>query len=212
MDSDIRQRLYKAATNLQQPTKPKPGHDRMTTSPQTPPLPQPTVSRTLPRNRILKKRWPYILSAIIILAVAASAVLYFRASAIHNPVPIAVQKSVPFTIYFPNQKKLPAGYNLDIRSFSASSEAVVYAITYGPGKNIAITAQQKPDNAAIQSLYSQVASRTTISTPAGTATVGSLNGKAFAGIPTKTGVWLLATAPASINTGQFKAVLQTLTH
>ena len=125
-------------------------------------------------------------------------------------VPASIRESVPFKVYYPEAAKMQAGYTLDQKSFTHSDQAVVYAITYDGGKQVAITVQKKPREADLKTFYrNHIPIRNELQTSLGKAAIAQLNGQSFASLPAKDS-WLLITAPLDINQDNLRTLLQSL--
>jgi hypothetical protein len=121
-------------------------------------------------------------------------------SAESSVVPRIVSSSTPFPIYYPDPAKLPTGYILDKDSFSGTGTVVLYSVSYDNGKKIAFTLQKKPVASELETFYkNQLALRTEVETPLGTAAIGSINNQKFLSLPIKAEVWLIVTAPMDID-------------
>ncbi len=134
-------------------------------------------------------------------------------AAIQNPsvLPASVRSQVNFPIPYPEQKKLPAGYTLNLSSFSATDQVVVYSIAYDQDKRIAITVQKKPSDDELKAFYAnQIPIRNEVKVPAGMAAIGVINDQTFASLPTQEDAWLLITAPKDIDQNNLKRVLQAM--
>jgi len=133
-----------------------------------------------------------------------------------SPVPKSIAKSVNFDVYYPEQKKLPAGYTLDLRSFASPQKGVViYSVDYGNGKKLVFSVQQKPSDSDIAGFYANHLSlHTNIQLPAGAAASGAINTgnqlRSLVSISTNTNAWILITGPPDINQSQLKQVLQAI--
>lgn len=170
-----------------------------------------------PAIQVTRSRKRLIVAALVLAALVLSAAVLFwlehhRPAAAPNPVPAVVRAGVPFPVYYPAAGKLPAGYTLDASSFSAGNQAVVYRVSYGAGKQITFSVQQKPSASDIQSFYkTHLPLHNDVATSVGTAAVGVLNNQVFVSLPTHDdSAWLLATAPLDIDQAKLKQVLEAL--
>jgi hypothetical protein len=130
-------------------------------------------------------------------------------------VPAGLQQRVSFPIYYPDPKKLPAGYTLIPSSFhleGSNSEAVLYTVSYSGNKKLVFTIQQKPSShelANFVKLYIPV--HRIVATVAGIATVGSINQQTVVSLPTDTKAWILVTGPSDLyGTDQLSQVLKAI--
>ncbi|GEM_PF-625712 len=131
-----------------------------------------------------------------------------------SPVPKKIQSAVSFTVYYPDQKKLPAGYVLDMNSFSSGQGAVVYTVNYG-GKKLFFSLQKKPTSLQIQGFYAKyLALHTSTQLAIGTATIGAINNgkqvRSLVSIPTSSNAWILITGPPDVNQDQLNRVLRAI--
>lgn len=200
MDSDIKQRLARAAKELGN----KPTHTPISLTRQLSPL---------------KKRKPLFwvpISLVVICLLGFGTYLVLGdnkkiALQDSSPVPATVRKSVSFPVYYPSPAKMPAGYTLDLHSFSATSQTVVYSVTYETNKKIAFTVQRKPSDDELKLFHTnQMPLRNEVKVAVGTATTGSLNNQTLASLPTNDQTWLLITAPIDIDQEQFRQVLRAI--
>jgi hypothetical protein len=133
-----------------------------------------------------------------------------------SPVPGDVQRAVRFPVYYPDPKRLPAGYALDVHSFKAPvKDGVTYVVRYGTGKNIVFSVQSKPSDSDLQSFNaSYIPLRNDYRTMVGQAEIGAYlsNGRlqTLVSLPTDSNAWLIITAPPDINHDQLQQVLQAL--
>jgi len=133
-----------------------------------------------------------------------------------GPVPAAISHAVNFPVYYPDQKKLPAGYVLDINSFSLPIQnGVAYNVNYDTNKKIVFSVQIKPADTEIQSFNGNyIPLRIDYQTPIGQAEIGAYNNhgdvQTMVSVPTKTNAWIIITAPYNINQDQLKQVLGSL--
>jgi hypothetical protein len=128
-----------------------------------------------------------------------------------DPVPKIIRENSKLAIYYPDQSKLPDGYTLDEKSFSAGNQAILYTVTYGNGQRISFTLQAKPSSQSLQVFYAkQIPLHTTLHTSNGTATIGALGNQIIASLPTDKNTWILLTAPGGINQNALHQVLRSL--
>jgi hypothetical protein len=167
----------------------------------------------------LKRRWflglsilkrlsrTHLLFSIIILIVIIAVGLKLFIPA-YDPVPNSVQLAVNFQIYYPDQSKLPIGYTLEVHSFSASNQAVVYAIRNNLGQTLSVSVQSRP-SAAQMSYFntSIIALHTSLNTSIGTALIGAINSQTVVSLPVNKS-WILITAPGDISQSKLKQVIE----
>jgi len=152
-----------------------------------------------------------LLALLIFAAIFSYHHIFNRTPVGFNPVPLAIRRSVRFPVYYPNPAQLPAGYRLDTASFTSSSLVVVYDVDYGHGQKLAFSVQQKPSRTAIQAFYANhLPLHTTISTAAGTATIGAIGSQTIASLPTNSQTWLIIAGPLNINQQQLSQVLHSI--
>jgi hypothetical protein len=151
---------------------------------------------------------------VLVLAVVATAVIYIAQD--KSPVPAAIQKSVSFPVYYPDEHLLPAGYTLDTNSFKTPQQnAVLYKVTYGKDQALTFSVQPKVSAEELQHFYENfMPLRTDYKTAVGQAEIGAYNNhdklQTLVSLPTDSKTWLIITAPADINQKQLKQVLSAL--
>jgi hypothetical protein len=172
---------------------------------------------------VKRRAWParwWGLGAISLLVLGAGGLVgwhYYYQPAIHRPqtasvVPPAIQESVPFTIYYPSQAKLPAGYSLDQGSFSSGGGAVEFTVTDSTSR-LTFTEQTKPSSQDLQTFVSsRLPLHNTLDTPNGTATIGAIGNNSFVSLPTPTNTWVLVSGPYAISQSDLSTVLKSLVH
>lgn len=135
-----------------------------------------------------------------------------------SPVPKSIQKSVSFPIYYPEQAKLPAGYNLDLRSFkNPVPNGISYIVRYSNGNKLVFSLQEKPSDSELQSFNANyIPLRNEVHTNIGLAEIGaySKQGKVetLVSLPTNSPTWIIITAPYNINQDQLKEILKSFKH
>lgn len=154
---------------------------------------------------------------VLVITAAAASVLLIHNQKTKSIVPENIQKSVGFPIYYPDEKKLPAGYSLNKTSFSnPRNNGVTYFVSYDGSKKIVFSAQPKVSDQEMNLFYkSYIPLKTEVKTAIGKAEIGAYNnaGKVttLVSLPTEDSkTWLVITAPADINQSQLKQVLQSL--
>lgn len=129
----------------------------------------------------------------------------------YDPIPESIQRSVSFSLYFPDSNKLPFGYSLDKNSFSSNGQAVLYTVNRGNTRLI-FTIQSRPTNLQIQSFYTNhMPLHNNVNTPVGTAAIGVINNETVASLPTDSNAWILITAPINFNQNLLNQTLQSIT-
>jgi hypothetical protein len=160
-----------------------------------------------------------ILRGLILLVVTAGAIglgLHWRTTPApinNSPVPKAVAQAVNFLVYYPDQKKLPPGYNLNTNSFNLSPDkkGVYYSVSYGANKKIVFSVQVKPSDNELQSFNSNyIPLRVDYQTPIGQAEIGAYHSQTLVSLPVINGPWIVITAPPDINQDQLKQVLRAI--
>jgi hypothetical protein len=143
---------------------------------------------------------------IIIIGVAGTLAYWGRTA---SPVPKTISQSVTFPIYYPDPNKLPAGYTLDLRSFSAPvKNGVTYWVNYGKGSRIVFSIQQKPSENELQTFAGNyLPLEIPYQTPVGLAEIGAYNLKTLVSLPTNGSAWVVITAPPNIDQGQLEQIL-----
>lgn len=189
-------------------SRPKPAS---TSAVQPPRGPRPDAKKRAP-----SKRFFFVLGLVLVvaaLAVGLHAVLGRHASL----VPKNIQKSVDFSVYYPDPQKLPAGYTLDTKSFKLAQPGVVlFAVTYGTGNNIVFSEEKQPGSAIINKFTnSSIPLHTDLKTSLGQAELGAYgtgeNLRTVISLPINNGPWLILTAPPSTSKSDLQQILQTLT-
>jgi hypothetical protein len=182
------------------------------------------VSSPLKKTKKSRKR-KLIFWIFTIVIISTIILLYFLLHHKYNdtlpyPLPTQTLGLLGFNIYYPNQKLLPSGYQLDQKSFSYSDQAVVYSVRYGNNQTIAFTDQAKPTTAQIQEFYSRdLQLSKSMTTKIGTAKISKLGSlgpnntittKTVVSLPTNTNAWIIITAPGSINQQNLKQVINSI--
>jgi hypothetical protein len=176
------------------------------------------------RKKPHKKRRLVLLIVVLVLIIGAAGggIWYHRhhkavpAPISTSPVPKAVAQAVNFPIYYPDPKKLPAGYSLNSSSFTvAVKNGVSYSVSYGNGKKLVFSVQTKPSDAELQTFNSSyIPLRIDYQTPVGQAEIGAYNdhGKVetLVSLPTNTNAWIVITCPYDINQADLKQILSSL--
>lgn len=155
----------------------------------------------------------------LLVLVAAGLVigLYKMAGGNNSLVPKNIQSSVDFSVYYPDVKKLPAGYSLDAKSFRLAQPGVVlFAVEYGNGKNIVFSEEQQPSASDINKFISSyIPVNTVLSLSLGQARIGAYgsasNLKTVASLPVHEGPWLIITAPSDVSHDDLTKIMKSLT-
>ncbi len=157
------------------------------------------------------RRWPLLAGAVLAIAIAIAGVGAWLWLAPHDPVPGDVKHAVAFPVYYPQQSKLPAGYTLDTKSFTASDQAVIYAINYGSGQKITVSVQKRPSDNNLANFYKHsIPIHSDVLTMIGKAAVGAVGEQTMVSLPTNDRSWLIITGPATIDRDQLTQVLQSI--
>jgi hypothetical protein len=160
------------------------------------------------RGNTIRSSISVVIVALVALAGAGLSLTHHP----YDPVPKNIRNAVKFNMYFPNPAQLPAGYNLDINSFSKSSQAVLYTVSYGSNSHLIFTVQRKPSSADIQGFYKNHLPLTIpIQTHVGTAALGVLQNETVISLPTNTNSWIIMTAPLNANQNTLKQVMKAIT-
>jgi hypothetical protein len=171
---------------------------------------KPAPARKKPR-RNPKKAFLYLLILIILAAGSAGGWWYFTQRNT-SPVPKNIQKAVSFPIYYPDPKKLPAGYSLDTSSFtSPSKDVIVYTVNYGQGNKLIFSVQPKPSIQDINDFNShRIPIHIEFQTKLGIAELGVIGNQAVVSLPTNINEWLIITGPQNLRESDISPVLEIL--
>lgn len=159
----------------------------------------------------LKRRWPWVVAvvAVVVVAAAIAAWLLFVP---RSPVPDDVKKAVSFPIYYPEQSKLPSGYTLDTKSFTASDQVAMYIITYGSDQRLIVSVQKRPPEDEIAYFYKNtIPIHKDVVTVNGTAAIGAVGQQSITSLPTNDQSWLIIMGPPDVNKDELSRVLQAMT-
>ena len=168
------------------------------------------------------RRWLLVVSGLALLIAllgTALAWVLLRPTPPYSPlaaspsiVPANIRNTVAFSIPYPDPAKLPAGYHFDTSSFSATSQVVLYSITYGSNRHIAFSVQAKPSDSELDDfIKTRLPTHDTITTDIGPAAAGSSSTQLLASIPmTQGGAWILVTAPVNLEPADFQTILKSL--
>ncbi len=172
------------------------------------------VRRLKKTSSKLRKIVTALLAVALIGGIGVAGWLYTHRTI--SPVPKDVSKKVSFIVYYPDPKKLPAGYTLDTTSFSnPQKEAVLYSVKYDNNKKIVFSVQPKPSEDELQNFYSNyIPLRNQLDVSIGHAEIGAYNLKndlkTMVSLTTKTSTWLIITAPSDVNPDMLNQVLASL--
>ncbi len=163
--------------------------------------------------------WPVIL--LVIAGAAAGSWLHWHhktgsAPKTTSPVPVSIAQAVNFPIYYPDPKKLPPGYRLNVNSFNSPvKNGVTYSVSYDNSKKIVFSLQEKPSENELTSFDNNyIPLRIDYQTIIGQAEIGAYNNhgniQTLVSLPTRTNAWIIITAPYNINQDELKHVLNSL--
>jgi hypothetical protein len=161
--------------------------------------------------------WAVVVIIIIIIVIgtfllAAQARRHMQSSLVNSAVPYGIRQRVDFTIYYPDNNKMPAGYRYNPSTLHATKNAADYAIDKDGTQLFAVTIQSKPSAAALQTFYTHnLPLSTIIVTPIGTANVGTINLQSVISLPTNGNSWLILTTPQPIQTATLTKILNAMT-
>ena len=178
-------------------------------------IPQ-AVPKPASKKYTLNKRLILVL-ILVLVVVGLVAGMYNVFGSSTSLVPQKIQRAVDFSIYYPNTKKMPAGYTLDIQSFRLAQPGVVlFAVTYGGGKDITFSEQQQPSNDDINKFVSSyIPLNTILQLPLGQAKIGAYGTapdiRTVASLPIHNGPWLIITAPPNVSHDDLAQVMRSLT-
>lgn len=171
---------------------------------------QPSKKR-LRKAKLTKKRITLIFcAAVVVLAAIISFILYQHTQATYNPVPASIRKSVPFPVYFPDNKKLPPGFTLNTSSFSHNDDAVIYTVSHGT--DMITFSVQAPASTVVLSDFNtkQIPLHTTLTTPYGNATKGAISQRSVVSLPIDTSAWIIVTGPDTLTDHDATILLSSL--
>lgn len=182
---------------------------RPAAQPQTPAPPAKKVKKSRHKLWIVS-----VLSLLILIGFAVGGWTFTHRD--QSPVPKNIQSAVSFPVYYPEQKKLPAGYTLNLQSIKMpQSNGVVYSVDYGLGKKLVFSVQPKPSDAELQRFNaSYIPLRNEYQTPVGKAEIGAYNSHGqlvtLVSLPTSGKTWIIINAPYDVNQDKLKQVLQAI--
>lgn len=153
--------------------------------------------------------------AVVVIAVLAAGIAWFFLRP-KSPVPSKIAKAVDFPVYYPDPKKLPAGYTLDTTSFkNPVSNGISYSVDYGNGQKLVFSLQDKPSSSELQDFNSNyIPLHNDYKTPVGQAELGAYNNhgttESLISLPTNGKTWIIITAPYNTDQTKLKQVLSAL--
>ena len=162
----------------------------------TPPIETPPPPKKPKKRKKLK--FILLLLAILIL-IASSTGTWFYLHRSTSPVPKSIRQSVNFPIYYPDPKKLPAGYNLNQSSFkSINSDAIAYSVSYSNNKKLIFSVQKKPSDNELANFNKQyIPIHRQVLTLVGTATEGVIGSQTVVSLPANdSNAWIIITGPS----------------
>ena len=174
--------------------------------------------RPVPSPARKRREFKSLFLAVLILLIVLSGAIGSWRYLINKdagPIPKDIRQSVGFPIYYPDPKKLPIGYTLDLTSFkNPVKNGVSYSITYGQGQKIVFSVQAKPADSVLQNFNNNyIPLNISFQTPVGEAKIGAYNNggkiptETLVSLPTNDNTWLIITTPYSINQSQLKQIL-----
>lgn len=168
------------------------------------------------RRPILNKNKKLVVAFLAVMLVAGLSIGIYKMSNHTSVVPEKIQKSVNFSLYYPNAEKLPAGYTLDTQSFRLAQPGVVlFAVRYDGSKSLVFSEEEQPSSEDINKfINSYIPVNTTEQLALGQAKIGAYgsapNVRTLVSLPIQ-GTWLIVTAPSYVSQTDVVKVLQTLT-
>jgi hypothetical protein len=151
---------------------------------------------------------------VIIILLAVGGFIYHRSNQ-PRVVPKKFASQLSFPIYYPDPKKLPAGYTINEQSFNSPQTGVLlYSVDYGSGQKLIFSNQARPSSDTIQNFYTNyIPLRNQMNTTLGQAQIGAYgsgkNLKTVVSLPINK-TWVIVTAPYNVNQNQLKQVLNAL--
>ena len=176
-------------------------------------LPEPAENRTALLEEInklqksKKNRWlrrVVILLLVLGLLIAGGwyGLRYYQKRQLVNQIPLSIRQSVSFKLVYPTQNKL----NPD----SVQYVGGVVSYTVNVHENVMyVTLQSSPENFDFTSFAKQINQPTSIRTPLGKATLGSLSNRQIGSLKTDD-CWVLITATQDTPQSDIEAILQQL--
>jgi hypothetical protein len=151
-----------------------------------------------------------IVSLVVIVLLAGGGFAYHQLNQ-QKVVPKALVKQMPFPIYYPDPKKLPAGYTIDKSSFnSPAKDVVLYAVDYKGGK-LVFSVQLKPSAVELNAFNTQrIPLHDTLKTSVGTAVIGAIGKQSIISLPTDTNAWVIVTAPYNTDQPKLSTILKNM--
>lgn len=168
------------------------------------------------KGRVHSKKVAIILVAALV-AISLVAALYNKMTSHVSLVPPNIQKAVDFSVYYPDVKKLPAGYGLDTKSFQLAQPGVVlFAVTHNGSKSVIFSEEQQSSARDIVKFVSNyIPVNTTLQLILGQAKIGAYgsapNLRTVASLPVQSGPWIIVTAPPEVRHDDLVKILHSLT-
>lgn len=157
-----------------------------------------------------RKRILFAGSVLVVLVIGSAGLVYHKLS--EKPVvPKNISRQLSFPVYYPDPKKLPAGYTLDTASFTSPEQGVVlYAVNYHGGK-LVFSLQQKPSSADLEAFNQQrIPIHIEFTTKLGKAELGIIGNQAVVSLPTKDNLWIIVTGPQVLRERDIAPVIASL--
>ncbi len=161
-------------------------------------------------------RGGYAIGIAVVIVVVAWFIALISSNSI-SPVPKSISNAVNYPVYYPDQSRLPEGYQLDKRSIElVGPKVVILAIKYADNKMIVFNEQDNPGASVInQYAANYIPIHTSFWTPIGNAILGAYNDghsiKSVVSLPVNNGPWIIVTAPSNINQTNLKEAIDSLT-
>lgn len=174
--------------------------------------------RHSPPSRAARKVSRLALAVVLGALLAVAGIYAYRHYAgLPGPVPKSIRSALAFPVYYPEQRKLPAGYRLDSGSFRLAEEGVLlFSVSSSHGKQLIFSEETSPGQEVINKFNTlAIPLHTPLYTALGQANVGAYGSgsklQTIVSLPISHGPWLIVTAPANIGQDTLKQVLQSLT-
>lgn len=173
----------------------------------------PPAQTAVPTRRHVGRR--IVIATGIFIFAAAAFIFIHQVTATNSPVPAELHKDVSFPIYYPEQSKLPTGYNLDTSSFRLAQPGVlIYSVDVG-SQRLVFSEEEAPDANIIDKFVSSyIPLHNTISTDLGKASIGAAgqgaNLQTVVSLPITNGPWMIITAPANTKQSDIQQILQSI--
>lgn len=156
--------------------------------------------------RLLNVRGAII--GIVALLLCFSVLFVLWRSQTSNPIPIAVQESVTYPLYYPTE--LPPGYQIDQFSFQANNQVVLYSLTKQGSPSIAVSIQARPNGFDFDDFNNkQLRGSKAIANDAGDGLVGLYADRILGSLLTDKS-WVLVNAPSKVPAKDIEMVMESL--